>query len=215
MLRASKGVRPVPPGASGGPLKNLPTNRERVLNINHGAQALLKEVEDLTKDLLSTPFNDWQDELNALRKEMQPMKTAIEPPARPSVRTFAEIAASAPAPAHYLLSSLSNSSPTRPAEVARDREVVVSLGDCLQIGAFRRMTPAELTKRANQARAKAARSTEALPLASMMILASRQLKSGDLRFTMRNAKEAEIMRIHCDKWPKGLCKTAFVHMPMW
>ncbi|KAF4233513.1 hypothetical protein CNMCM8980_010238 [Aspergillus fumigatiaffinis] len=77
------------------------------------------------------------------------------------------------------------------------------------------MTPAELTKRANQARVKAVRSTEALPLASVMILALCQLKSGDLRFTMCNAKEAEIMRIHRDKWPKGLCKTAFIHMPMW
>ena len=44
MLRASKGVGPVPPGASGSPLKNMPSNRERVLNVNHGAHALLKEV---------------------------------------------------------------------------------------------------------------------------------------------------------------------------
>jgi hypothetical protein len=237
MLRAPKGVRPVPSGAPGGPLKNLPSNRERVLNINHSAHALLKEVssgqkgprapaastkvveflrqvEDLTKDLLSTPLNDWQDELGALRKEIQAIKTAIEPPVRPSVRSFAEAAARAPAPAHYLSSS-SSSSPTRPAEVASDREVVVCLGDRSQISAFRRLTSAELTKRANQARAKAARSTGALPLASVMVLASRQLKSGDLRFTMRHAKEAEIMRIHRDKWPKGLCKTAFVHMPTW
>jgi hypothetical protein len=77
MLRASKGVRPVPLGASGGLLKNLPSNRERVLNVNHSAHDLLKElgkgqstrpipkvvnflrqVEDLTKDLLSTPLTD-------------------------------------------------------------------------------------------------------------------------------------------------------------
>jgi hypothetical protein len=44
MLRALKGVRPVPLGAPGGPLKNLPSNRERVLNVNHGAHVLLKEV---------------------------------------------------------------------------------------------------------------------------------------------------------------------------
>lgn len=77
------------------------------------------------------------------------------------------------------------------------------------------MTSAELTKRANQVRAKAARTTNTAALASVMVLASRQLKSGDLRFTMRNAKEAEIMRTHRDKWPKGLCKTAFVHMLTW
>jgi hypothetical protein len=77
MLRASKGVRPIPLGASGSLLKNLPSNRERVLNVNHGVHDLLKElgrsqsarlapkvvsflrqVEDLTKDLLSTPLTD-------------------------------------------------------------------------------------------------------------------------------------------------------------
>ena len=44
MLRASKGVGPVPPGAPGGLLKNLPSNRERVLNANHTAHDLLKEL---------------------------------------------------------------------------------------------------------------------------------------------------------------------------
>src|SRR5437660_1164721 len=108
MLRASKGVGPVPPGASGGSLKNPPTNRERVLNANHTAHDLLKElgrsqnakpppkvvsflrqVEDLTKDLLSTPLTDWQQELEALRKdlkqEIQAVKAAVEPPARQTV----------------------------------------------------------------------------------------------------------------------------------
>jgi hypothetical protein len=32
---------------------------------------------------------------------------------------------------------------------------------------------------------------------------------------MRDAKEAEIMRVHREKWAKGLCKTAFVYMPTW
>jgi hypothetical protein len=60
-------------------LKKLPSNRERVLNANHTAHDLLKElgrgqntarpalkvvsflrqVEDLTKDLLLTPLTDW------------------------------------------------------------------------------------------------------------------------------------------------------------
>jgi hypothetical protein len=43
MLRASKGVGPAL-GASGGLLKNLLSNRERVLNVNHGAHDLLKEL---------------------------------------------------------------------------------------------------------------------------------------------------------------------------
>jgi hypothetical protein len=150
-------------------VKNLPSNRERVLNVNHGAHDLLKElgrsqstrptpkvvnflrqVEDLTKDLLSTPLTDWQQELSALRKEMQAIKAAIEPPARQTVRSYAEAAARAPGPAHYQSShSSSSSSPTRPAEVARDREVVVCLGDRSQTNAFRRLTSAKLTKRVN------------------------------------------------------------------
>jgi hypothetical protein len=32
---------------------------------------------------------------------------------------------------------------------------------------------------------------------------------------VRDAKEAEILRTHREIWPKGLCKTAFVHMPTW
>ncbi|KAJ5358308.1 uncharacterized protein N7496_010721 [Penicillium cataractarum] len=222
MLRASKGVGPVPSGASGGPLKNSPTNRERVLNANHAAHDLLKElgrgqnakptpkvvnflrqVEDLTKDLLSTPLTDWQQELEALRRdlkqEIQAVKAAVEPPVRQTVRSFADMVRTMPAPAHYLSSSSSSSSPTRPSEVARDREVVVCLGDRSQVSVFRRLTSAELTKRANQARAKAARTTGTPALASVKIIASRQLKSGDLRFTVCDAKEAEIMRIHRDK----------------
>jgi ABC-type enterochelin transport system substrate-binding protein len=71
-------------------LKNLPSIRERVLNVNHGAHDLLKElgrsqnakpapkvvnflrqVEELTKDLLLTPLTDWQHELEALRKDLK------------------------------------------------------------------------------------------------------------------------------------------------
>jgi hypothetical protein len=48
-----------------------------------------------------------------------------------------------------------------------------------------------------------------------MIVASKQLKSGDLRFTLGSVKEAEIMRVHREKWAKGLCRTAFVHVPTW
>jgi hypothetical protein len=144
------------------------------LNVNHGAHDLLKElgrgqnaarpapkvvnflrqVEDLTKDLLSTPLTDWKQELEALRRdlkqEIQAVKAAVEPLARQTIRSFAEAAARGPAPAHFLSSySSSSSSLTRPAEVVRDREVVVCLGDRSQVSVFRCLTSAELTKRAN------------------------------------------------------------------
>ncbi|OKP13228.1 hypothetical protein PENSUB_1086, partial [Penicillium subrubescens] len=144
-------------------------------------------------------------ELEALRRDLKQeittaVKAAVEPPARQTIRSFAEVAARAPALAHFQSShSSSSSSPTRPAEVARDREVVVCLGDRSQISVFRRLTSAELTKRTNQARAKAARTTDTPALASVKILASRQLKSGDLRFTVCDTKEAEIIRIYREK----------------
>ena len=80
-MRVSKGVRPVPLAAPGGP-KNLPSNRERELNANHDTQALLKvlpskqngvkapetwyskiadfhkSIEALTKDLLLLLLNN-------------------------------------------------------------------------------------------------------------------------------------------------------------
>ncbi|KAJ5894144.1 hypothetical protein N7495_005835 [Penicillium taxi] len=63
-------------------------NRERVQKVNHEAYTLLKDignsqnrfspkvatflqsVRELTKDFLSTPLNDWQEELGALRKKI-------------------------------------------------------------------------------------------------------------------------------------------------
>jgi hypothetical protein len=74
----------------------------------------LRQVEDLTKDLLSTPLTDWQQELEALRRdlkqEIQAVKAAVEPPARQTVRSFAEAVARAPGPAHYQSSYSSSSS---------------------------------------------------------------------------------------------------------
>ncbi|KAJ5895447.1 hypothetical protein N7495_007138 [Penicillium taxi] len=98
MVRVSKGVGVVPAAAANLHLTR-PTNRERVRNTNQEAHALLKDissgqnfnpkvtsflksVEELTKDLLSTPMNDWQDELGALRRDIQGIKAAIEQPSK-------------------------------------------------------------------------------------------------------------------------------------
>lgn len=49
----------------------------------------------------------------------------------------------------------------------------------------------------------------------MSILASRQLRSGDLRFTVQNAKQAEILRVHGKEWVKGIGKKAELLLPTW
>ncbi|KAJ5085268.1 hypothetical protein N7532_010039 [Penicillium argentinense] len=161
---------------------------------------LLQTVKDLTKDLVLLPVNDWQHELRELRQELsqeiQTVKTALtEPPARQSIRSFAEAAARAPSPAHQLSrTSSASSSPATP-DSSRDREVVICLNDRSQVAEYRRKTSAEIVTQANQA--------------------ARQLKSGDIRLTVRDAKEAELMRVHREKWVKGFGRTAFVHLSTW
>ncbi|KAJ5102466.1 hypothetical protein N7532_002995 [Penicillium argentinense] len=236
---AEKAVGRGPTGAAGRPGKNLPTNRERVQNLYSDATVLheemsssqkglkpekvknpLQTVKDLTKDLVLLPLNDWQHELRELRQELsqgiQAVKAALtEPPARQSIRSFAESAARAPAPAHQLSRTGSaSSSPARP-DSSRDHEVVICLNDRSQVAEYRRKTSAEIVTQANQVRAKHARSTGTPTLSSVMVQAARQLKSGDIRLTVRDAKEAELMRVHREKWVKVFGRTAFVHRPTW
>lgn len=92
---------------------------------------------------------------------------------------------------------------------------MICLNNRSQVAEYRRKTSAEIVTQANQIRAKHARSTGTLTLSSVMVQAARQLKSGDIRLTVRDAKEAEILRVHREKWVKGFGRTAFVHMPTW
>lgn len=125
---------------------------------------------------------------------------------------WAEMAAKA----HHLSQS-SSSYASSPASVSTtcDREVVVCLNDRLQVSEYRRKISADIVKHANKIRAKAAKSNSAVTLASVMVLAACQLKSGDVRLMMRSAKEAEVMRVHQEKWVKKFGRIAFVHMPTW
>lgn len=179
---------------------------------------ILENVRALTNDLSILPLHDWQQELQSLRndltKEIQAaVKATTEPPTRIGTATWAQRTAQAPAPAHQLSLPLSsNASSVAPPLAARDRDIIICLNSREQVTRYRGKTPNDIVKLANKIRAEHARDTNTATLATVMVKAARQLKSGDLRLSVRDAREA---RLHRDVWVKGFGSTAFVHMPTW
>ncbi|KAJ5953702.1 hypothetical protein N7454_000598 [Penicillium verhagenii] len=191
----------------------------------------LKIVEELMGDLLQNPWGaDWRAEFSTLRQETLEMRkdlTQVKIAAERQIQaqsqsqsrhagpsTFASVVRGAPAPAHYQSSHGSSSAAVTASEIAQDREVTVRLNDAAAVNQYRRETPASLTKKAEGLRARAAQAVGSVPLASVRITASRQLRSGDLRFTVQSAKHAELMRTH-QEWARLLHKKAEVLLPTW
>ncbi|KAJ5893064.1 hypothetical protein N7504_009755 [Penicillium tannophilum] len=187
----------------------------------------LKSFEELTADLLKNPWGaDWRAEFSQLRQETLEMRkdlTAVRivtekqlPPRTLGPSTFASVVRGAPAPAHHLSShgSASSAAGVTASKVAQDREVTVRLNDPATASQYRRETPASLTKKVDHMRARAAQALKSAPLASIKILASRQLRSGDLHFSVRSTKEAEILRTH-QEWARSLHKKVEVLLPTW
>ncbi|KAJ5661393.1 uncharacterized protein N7477_009009 [Penicillium maclennaniae] len=98
-----------------------------------------------------------------------------------------------PAPAHYLSVHGSDSSPgiTR-SSPSSDREVIVHLGDADAVKRYRGITAKDIKRRTERVKVDAAIRLCVPTLASVAFVAVRVLKSGDICFTMRSAKEAEI-----------------------
>jgi hypothetical protein len=180
----------------------------------------LESTRALTDDLARLPLHDWQQELQSLRNDLSKeihdaVKAAMEPPTRIGTATWAQAAAHAPAPAHQLsLPSSSNASPPASPDMARDRDVIICLNDRDQEKRYRGQTSQEIKAYANKVRADFAKESGTATLATVMVRAVRQLKSGDLRITVRDAREAQLMRLHRG-WVKSFGSTAFIHMPSW
>jgi hypothetical protein len=100
-------------------------------------------------------------------------------------------------------------------DIAADRAITVRLNDPEATIRYRRDTPVEMTAKANRLRERAAKAIGSTPLASVRFLAARQLRSGDLRFIARTAKEAEILRVHREGWVHSLGRKAEVLLPTW
>ncbi|KAJ5885197.1 hypothetical protein N7495_009707 [Penicillium taxi] len=196
---------PVPatawPTLSGGAGRTAPADTTaRLLNANHDIKQLLSyidkqaghrvptQIEELTGDLLKNPLGaDWPSPGNAGDEK------------RPYCSESSGRTASANSDEHRQLGRHreSGASPSVPSVVSWlcivcDRGV--RLNDPEAVNRYRRETPVEMTAKANRLRERAAKTIGSAPLASVRFLAARQLRSGDLRFTARTAKEAEILR---------------------
>ncbi|GIK07702.1 hypothetical protein Aspvir_003369 [Aspergillus viridinutans] len=114
------------------------------------------------------------------------------------VRSFAEAIHHTPPPSHYQSNHGSNSSQgATPSELSRDRKIMVKLGDAAGIKRFRALTPANIRRKAQQARDKAYISTLDQPtLSAIQFIAAHQLKSDNLSLSLRSAKEAEVAHLH-------------------
>ncbi|KAJ5621794.1 hypothetical protein N7490_012297 [Penicillium lividum] len=170
----------------------------------------LKLLEELTGDLLKNPLGaDWRAEFSQLRQETLEMRkdlTAVRAaaerhlPTRMSTGSWAEVVRGAPGPAHHLSSHGSASSGAAAvSDIAADRAITVRLNDPDAVNRYRRETPVEMTAKANRLRERAAKA----------------VGSGDLRFTARSAKEAEILRVHREGWVHSLGRKAEVLLPTW
>ncbi|OQE11198.1 hypothetical protein PENFLA_c078G05909 [Penicillium flavigenum] len=214
------------PPLSGGRENSATNINERILDANYDVRQLLnhissnnsvkvprpvleylKSIQELTTDLIKNPIGqDWKQQFEQLRQETNQIKqdihtvriatSVVSLSAR--VRSYADTARNAPPPTHFLSSHGSlSTNPVSPSDLAKDRQIIVKLGDTDRVRRFRALTSAEITKAAEKARTKGAR-IDTVIVAAVKFVAAKQLKSGDLSLTLRTAKEAEIMRVHRD-----------------
>ncbi|KAE8552477.1 hypothetical protein EYB25_003855 [Talaromyces marneffei] len=101
------------------------------------------------------------------------------------------------------------------AELGMDCEIVVKIRDDSERSAVKKLQPADLVKRAERARAHAAKSTPSLPLAGHAFIAARQLPSGDISLRANHAAGAEVLRQHGKNWVHVFGKSAYVRVPTW
>lgn len=209
---------------------------KRVLDLNHDANSMLADahakkdsqmvtlwtfVTDLTEELAQTPLSG---DLRAVLEEIRRTTYRIEKSANeqtiaishlPPTARWAESTRQAPPPSARSFSHGSNSTPAAtPSELGKDCEVIVKLGDSATVETFRKLKHTEIRLRAERARLKGSKTDEAATLAATQFVAARQLKSGDLSLTLRNAKEAEIARCH-RSWVTSLGAKATIRLPTW
>ncbi|KAE8552479.1 hypothetical protein EYB25_003857 [Talaromyces marneffei] len=101
------------------------------------------------------------------------------------------------------------------AELGMDCEIVVKIRDDSERTAVKKLQPSDLVKRAERARAHAAKSTPSLPLAGHAFIAARQLPSGDISLRANHAAGAEVLRQHGKNWVHTFGKSAYVRVPTW
>ncbi|EED12050.1 hypothetical protein TSTA_001220 [Talaromyces stipitatus ATCC 10500] len=81
-------------------------------------------------------------------------------------------------------------------ELSIDCEIVIKIRDEAIHKEIRELHPVEIVKRAERARAHAAKGTPSLPLAGHVFIAARPLLLGDVSLQALNAAAAEVLRRH-------------------
>jgi hypothetical protein len=100
-------------------------------------------------------------------------------------------------------------------ELGMDCEIVVKIRDDAVRTELRKIKPAEIVKKAERARADAARTNSNLTVAAHAFIAARQLPSGDVSLRASSAAAAEVLRKHATSWVKAFGNDAWVRMPTW
>ena len=82
-------------------------------------------------------------------------------------------------------------------ELSQDREVIVKLRDPAIVKKYREMEPTAIHQAAD--RVLKAATKECPILQAVQIVASQQLRSGDLSISVRDANQAELLRHHASQ----------------
>lgn len=184
-------------------------------------QELLRNIQNAVDDLLKDPLDmGWvnvttslQAGISTILKEITTTKNTPQPTSA-RVRTYADATRGAPPPAHYRSSHDSGSSRgATPSDLDQDRDVIVKLS-AQSTQQYRKYKSPDILKKVNRAFREASKAAGSPALASVSLLAARQLKSGDLSLRLGSAAQAEVARRH-QGWATGIDKAAKVRVPTW
>lgn len=129
-------------------------------------------------------------------------------------RDFGAGAHGAPAPTSQ--SSAQSSAPgVAPADLGRDREIVVKIRDETAKQQLRQESMSSIVKKVEKAREAAAKRVQSAPLAGTGVIAAWRFPSGDVSLRARSAAEAEVLRHHGTAWIGVFGLGAQIRMPTW
>jgi len=199
-------------------LQHIETHKPRVasplIDFLRASQALMTRVaqEESSTRLASKFSNALQDihrEVIALKIQSTEQAKAPPRPQTAQVQSWARVAASQAGPPPSLRTSNVSSTPgAHVTELSQANEVIIKVSSGPEIEALRTKTPMLLRKQVNYVLAKVSRKEGSDTLASVQVMAAKQLKSGDVSIRTRTAREAEILGKYKKLWITTLGSSA-------
>jgi hypothetical protein len=184
------------------------------ITVNLMDQRVIKEVRDLQEIAVQN---------EAIKRELNTVKVNVQGTVNPSTKggrigiaSWAQLAARGGVIPPSLARSWGSPSMSHGAttwELSQDREVIVKLRDPAIVRKYQEMEPTAIRQAAD--RVLKAATKECSALQAVQIVASRQLRSGDLSISVRNVNQAELMRRHANQRVRGFGKEAMVRVPTW